>query len=49
MWTPYTGTSLVLEKLFSRYSFYDIACFSVLASGLHLDATITLDKTFRSF
>ena len=23
------GTSLILEKLFSRSSFYDIACFSI--------------------
>ena len=32
--------SFILEKLFSRSSFYDIPCFSILASGPHLDATI---------
>ena len=48
MWTAYTGASLILEKLFSRFSFYDIDCFSVLASGLHLDATITSVNFFRS-
>ena len=32
--------SLILEKLFSRSSFYDIPCFSILASGTHLHATI---------
>ena len=35
------GASLILEKLFSRSSFYDITCSSVLASGPHLDAPIT--------
>ena len=34
------GATLILEKLFSRPSFYDTACFSILASGPHLDATI---------
>ena len=36
MWTAYTGTSLILEKLFSRSSFSDIACFSILASGFSM-------------
>ena len=44
----YTGASLILEKLFSRFSFYDIACFSILASEPHLNATITSEKIFRS-
>ena len=35
------GASLILEEHFNRSSFYDIACFSILASGPHLDATIT--------
>ena len=35
------GVSLILEKHFSKSSFYDIAYFSILASGPHLDATIT--------
>ena len=35
------GASLILEKLFSRSSFYYIDCFSILATGPHLDATIT--------
>ena len=34
-------SGLILEKLFSRSSLYDIVCFSILASGAHLDATIT--------
>ena len=42
------GASLILEKLFSRSSFYDIACFSILASGPHLDVTITSENIFRS-
>ena len=37
----------MLLLLFSRSSFYDIACFSILASGQHLDATITSDNIFR--
>ena len=41
------GASLILEKLFSRSSFYDIACFSVLTSGPHLDPTITSDNILR--
>ena len=45
---PLTGASLILEKLFSGSSFYDLACFSILASGSHLDATITSDNIFRS-
>ena len=44
-----TGASLISEKLFSRSSFYDIACFSILASRSHLDATITLENAFKSF
>ena len=37
-----------MDKLFSRSSFYDTVCFSILASGPHLDATITSENTFRS-
>ena len=48
MWTAYTGASLILEKLFSRSSSYEIACFSILASGPHLDATITSQNIFTS-
>ena len=44
----FTGASLILEKLFSRSSFYDIASFSILASGPHLDATIGSENIFRS-
>ena len=46
--TAYTGAALHLEKLFTRSIFYDIACFSILASGPHLDATITSENIFRS-
>ena len=35
------GASLILEKLFTGSSFYDIACISSLVSGPNLDATIT--------
>ena len=42
------GVSLILEKLFSRSNFYDIAYFSILASGPHLDATITSKNISRS-
>ena len=42
------GGSLILEKLFSRSSFYDIACFSILANRPHLDAVITSENIFRS-
>ena len=41
--------SLILEKLFSRSSFYDIPCFSILANGPHLDATITSKNIFSCF
>ena len=41
------GVSLILNKLFSRSSFYGIACFSILASGPHLDATISSEKILR--
>ena len=30
-------------------SFYDIACFSILASRTNLNATITLKNIFRSY
>ena len=46
--TAYTGTCLILKKLLSRSSFYDIACFSVLASGPHLDETIISENIFRT-
>ena len=39
--------SLILEKLFSRSSFQDIACFSILTSGLHLNATNTSQSILR--
>ena len=42
-----TGASLISEKLFSRSSFYDIACFSILAFEPHLDATVTSENFFR--
>ena len=42
------GASLILEKFFSRSSFYDIASFSTRASGPHLDATITSENISRS-
>ena len=42
------GASLILEKLFSRSSFYDIACFSIPASRPHLGATITPENNFRN-
>ena len=42
------GTYLVLQKLFSRSSFYDITCFSIHASAPHLDATITSEYIFWS-
>ena len=29
-------------------SFYDVACFSILTSGPHLDASITSENIFRS-
>ena len=35
------GDSLILEKHFNGSSFYDVACFTILASGPHSDATIT--------
>ena len=41
------GASRILEKLFSRSSFYDTVCFAIIASGPHLDATITLENIFR--
>ena len=34
------NTSLVLEKPFSRSSFYDIACFSILTSGPQVSVAI---------
>ena len=37
----------VLLLLFSRSSIYDIACFSILASGPHFDAPITSDNILR--
>ena len=48
LWTGYTGASLILEKLVSRSNFYDIACFSIHASGPHLDASVTSDNFFRN-
>ena len=42
------GAFLILQKLFSRSGFYDIACFSVLANGPHLDVTVTPENIFRS-
>ena len=43
----YTGASLILEKLFSRSSFYDITYFSIFASGSRLDPTITSVNILR--
>ena len=48
LWTDYRGASLILEKLFSWSSFYEIARFSTLASGTHFDPTITSGNIFRS-
>ena len=48
LWTASMGASLILKKLFSGTSFYDIACFSILASGPHLDSAITSENIFRS-
>ena len=42
------SASLILQKLFSRFSFYGIVCFSILASGPHLDVTITSENIFES-
>ena len=40
---------LLFKKFFfSRSGFYDIACFSILASEPHLDATISSENIFRS-
>ena len=48
MLAAYTGAYLVLEKLLSRLSFYDILCFSILASGPQFDTTITSENICRS-
>ena len=42
------GASLILEKLFSRSNFYEIAYFSILASGPHLEPTITSENVSKS-
>ena len=42
------GASLILEKIFSRSSFYGIDCFLILAGGPHLDATITSENILTS-
>ena len=47
LWTVYTDASLILEKPFSRASFYGMACFSISASGPHLDPTTTSQNIFR--
>ena len=44
----YADAFLILEKLFSRSRFYNIACFPILAGETHLYATITLKNIFRS-
>ena len=41
------GASLILEKLFSRPIFYEIACFSILAIGPHLGPTITSESIYK--
>ena len=46
--STYTAASLILENFFSRSSFYDIACFSIVAIRSHFDATITSENIFRS-
>ena len=38
-----SSASLILQKIFSRSSFYEIAGFSIFASGSRLDVTITSD------
>ena len=45
---PLYGCFSYFRKLFGRSRFYDIACFSILASGPHLDATITSYNIFRT-
>ena len=47
MWTACKGASLILEKLFFRFSFNDAACFSIFASGQHLDATIISENVLK--
>ena len=47
-WTAYADVSLILEKIFSTSIFYDIICFSILASEPNLDATIISDNFSRS-
>ena len=49
LWAAYTGASLILEQVFNSSSFYNIACFSILASGSHFDATISSGNILRSF
>ena len=41
------GASLISEKLFCRYSFCDIAYFSILASGSHFDPTNTSENILQ--
>ena len=40
----YTGASLILEKFFSRCSFYDMVWISIFASAPHLDAATTSEN-----
>ena len=47
LWIAYKGASLILEKLFNRFSFYYTVCFSVLVSRPHLDATIISKNVLR--
>ena len=46
LWSAYKGAFLILEKLFSRSSFYDTA-FLILAGGQHLDASISTENILR--
>ena len=47
LWIAYVSVSLTLGKLFSRSSFYDIACFTLLADIWYLDYIITSENIFR--
>ena len=41
------GASLILEKLFSRSSFYDIACFSIFSGVPHSDPSAASENILR--
>ena len=48
LWTSHTDASLILEKLFSRSTFNDIARIPILGNGPRLDVTIISENIFRS-